>query len=147
MSLKLFTKFILKQHWTSNNTSLFTNCIFGFHTSTTLQQATTATQVEWKPTSIRTGVIAKKKGMTSTWTTEGIRIPVTVLQLEEVIVTDIRESEKHGYTALQVGCTPIKEKHVTKPLKEHFNKLGISFRRKLSEFKLHLMLFYLLVHL
>ncbi|CAO3636617.1 unnamed protein product [Cunninghamella blakesleeana] len=133
MSLKLFTQSILKQQWSSNKVSIFTNRILGFHTSTSLQQATT-TQ-EWKTTSIRTGIIAKKKGMTSTWTEEGVRIPVTVLQLEEVIVTDIRETEKHGYTALQVGCTPIKEKHVTKPLREHFNKLGISFRRKLSEFR------------
>lgn len=56
-------------------------------------------------------------------------------QLEDNVVTDIRTEEKHGYTALQVGCTVKKEKHTTKPLLEHFKKLGVGLRQKLFEFR------------
>lgn len=57
------------------------------------------------------------------------------IKLEDVIVTDVRTEEKHGYTALQVGCTIKKEKNVAKPLREHFKKLGVGLRQKLSEFR------------
>lgn len=55
--------------------------------------------------------------------------------MEDVIVTDVRTEEKHGYTALQVGCTPKKEKNVAKPMIEHFKTLGVELRQKLFEFK------------
>lgn len=65
-----------------------------------------------------------------------IAITYTLLnQLEDNVVTDIRTEEKHGYTALQVGCTVKKEKHTTKPLLEHFKKLGVGLRQKLFEFR------------
>lgn len=50
-------------------------------------------------------------------------------------MTDVRTEEKHGYTALQVGCTPKKEKSATKPMIEHFKALGVELRQKLYEFK------------
>lgn len=126
-----------------------------FHTSTFTCQATPATP-QWTTDSVRTGVIAKKKGMTSVWSETGIRMPVTVLQvndlhieimydstcsddfslqLEDVVVTDVRTEEKHGYTALQVGCSPKKEKNVPKPMIEHFKSLGVGLREKLYEFR------------
>lgn len=55
--------------------------------------------------------------------------------MEDVIVTDVRTDEKHGYTALQVGCSPKKEKNVPKPMIEHFKTLGVELREKLYEFK------------
>ncbi|CAO3612016.1 unnamed protein product [Mucor hiemalis] len=73
--------------------------------------------------------------MTSVWSETGVRMPVTVLQLEDVIVTDIRTEEKHGYTALQVGCSPKKEKNTPKPMIEHFKTLGVHLRQKLYQFK------------
>ncbi|KAI9315403.1 translation protein [Dichotomocladium elegans] len=107
------------------------------HTSMTTCQASPAVDsaVTWTPQSVRTGVIARKKGMTSMWDETGVRMPVTILQLEDVIVTDVRTVEKHGYTALQIGSTIKKEKHESKPLIEHFKKLGVSLRQKLAEFR------------
>jgi large subunit ribosomal protein L3 len=55
--------------------------------------------------------------------------------LEDVVVTDIRTEEKHGYDALQVGCALKKEKNTSKPMIEHFKKLGVDLRQKLSEFR------------
>lgn len=51
-----------------------------FHTSAISAQATPATP-QWNINSVRTGVIAKKKGMTSVWSESGVRLPVTVLQV------------------------------------------------------------------
>ena len=56
-------------------------------------------------------------------------------QLEDVIVTDVRTADKHGYTALQLGSTIKKEKNVSKPLVDHFKKLGVGLRQKLVEFR------------
>ncbi|KAL0084085.1 translation protein [Phycomyces blakesleeanus] len=89
----------------------------------------------WTSDSVRTGVIARKKGMTSMWDEAGSRLPVTVLQLEDVIVTDIRTKEKHGYSALQIGSTTKKEKNVSKPLRVHYENLGVGLREKVAEFK------------
>ncbi|ORY98141.1 translation protein [Syncephalastrum racemosum] len=101
------------------------------HTSAALRQQEAA----WSPQSVRTGVIARKKGMTALWDETGKRIPITVLQLEDVVVTDVRTPEKHGYFALQIGSTLKKEKNATKPIIEHFKKLGVSLRQKLAEFR------------
>ncbi|KAG0167575.1 54S ribosomal protein L3 [Apophysomyces sp. BC1034] len=106
-----------------------------FHTCPVAQQAAPTETNAWGPNSIRTGLIARKKGMTSMWDESGVRMPITVLQLENVIVTDVRLKEKHGYTALQVGCTPKKEKSATKPERKHFEKLGVDLRQKLAEFR------------
>lgn len=50
-------------------------------------------------------------------------------------MTDVRTPEKHGYFALQIGSTLKKEKNATKPIIEHFKKLGVSLRQKLAEFR------------
>lgn len=52
-----------------------------------------------------------------------------------MIVTDVRTAEKHGYDAVQIGSTEKSPKNVTKPLREHFKKLGVGLRQKLAEFK------------
>jgi large subunit ribosomal protein L3 len=53
-------------------------------------------------------------------------------QLEDVQVVDVRTKEKHGYNALQVGCT--NRKNVTKPLAMHYAKLNVSPKQHLAEF-------------
>ncbi|ORE11277.1 translation protein [Rhizopus microsporus var. microsporus] len=131
MALRLFAKTAFNTN-SKSLTSLRAITAASFHTTSVTCQAA---PVEWKIDSVRTGVIARKKGMTALWTESGVRIPVTVLQLEDNVVTDIRTEEKHGYTALQVGCTVKKEKHTTKPLLEHFKKLGVGLRQKLFEFR------------
>lgn len=50
-------------------------------------------------------------------------------------MTDVRSDEKHGYTAVQVGCTEKKEKSAPKPMIGQFKSLGVGLRQKLYEFK------------
>lgn len=62
-----------------------------FHTSSFTCQATPATP-QWTTDSVRTGVIAKKKGMTSVWSETGIRMPVTVLQVNDLHIEIMYDS-------------------------------------------------------
>ncbi|KAI8387038.1 translation protein [Blakeslea trispora] len=133
MSFSLFTKTTLLGKQTAVS-HLRAVVAASFHSTAFASQATSV-PTEWTADSVRTGVIAKKKGMTSVWSESGVRMPVTILQLEDVIVTDVRTEDKHGYTALQVGCTPKKEKSATKPMIEHFKSLGVDLRQKLFEFR------------
>ncbi|KAG0306637.1 54S ribosomal protein L9, mitochondrial [Dissophora globulifera] len=96
---------------------------------------TAATQpATWTHKSVRTGVIARKKGMTAMWDEWGVRIPVTVLQVENCQVVKVLNEETDGYTALQIGSTDRTEKNVTKPMLGHFQKAGVSPKRRLIEF-------------
>ncbi|KAI8371366.1 translation protein [Radiomyces spectabilis] len=132
MALRSFASTLVGKSFT---TPLTTRWVAAATFSTTAAQRQAAATSEWNPQSVRTGVIARKKGMTSLWSETGVRLPVTVLQLEDVIVTDVRTKEKHGYTALQIGCSVKKEKNVSKPVLEHFKKLGVGLRQKLAEFR------------
>ncbi|KAI9473639.1 MAG: translation protein [Benjaminiella poitrasii] len=133
MSLNLFRQLTFSSNKALNSSRVVIAATF--HTSPFSANAAPAATPQWKPNSIRTGLIAKKKGMTSVWSETGVRLPVTVLQLENVIVTDIRTEEKHGYNALQIGCTEKKEKNTPKPLIEHFKSLGVGLRQKIFEFR------------
>jgi len=84
---------------------------------------------------MRTGVIAKKVGMTRLFQEDGRHVPVTVLALEDCQVVSIRTEEKDGYTALQVGSGEAKQKNVNKPQREHFAKAQVPLKRKLAEFR------------
>lgn len=64
---------------------------------------------------MRTGVIAKKMGMTRLFQDDGRHVPVTVLQLEGVQVVARREMDRDGYTAVQLGAGVAKAKNVAKP--------------------------------
>ncbi|KAF9970305.1 54S ribosomal protein L9, mitochondrial [Actinomortierella ambigua] len=90
---------------------------------------------KWTPTSVRTGVIARKKGMTAMWDEWGVRIPVTVLQLEQCQVVSVLTEEKNGYTALQIGSSDKSRKNVSMPLQGHFDAHGVEPKRKLFEFR------------
>ncbi len=84
---------------------------------------------------MRTGVIAKKVGMTRLFQEDGRHVPVTVLALEDCQVVSVRTGEKDGYTALQVGSGEAKQKNVNKPQREHFAKAEVPLKMKLAEFR------------
>ena len=79
------------------------------------QPAPPAVGRAWTPASRRVGVLALKCGMTADWDTWGARRALTVLKLENVVVTGVATEEARGYTALQVGAGAPKIKNVAKP--------------------------------
>lgn len=83
----------------------------------------------------RTGLIARKLGMTRLFNEDGSTVPVTVLHVEDVRVVATRTAERDGYTAVQLGIGHAKPKNVTKPMKGHFAKAGVEAPRKLVEFR------------
>ncbi|WP_149536162.1 50S ribosomal protein L3 [Siccirubricoccus phaeus] len=83
----------------------------------------------------RTGLIAKKLGMTRLFNEDGSTVPVTVLHLDEVRVIARRSAEKDGYDAVQLGIGRAKPKNVTKANRGHFAKAGVEAPKKLVEFR------------
>lgn len=84
---------------------------------------------------MRTGLIAKKLGMTRIFNDAGHHVPVTVLQLENCQVVAQRTAEKDGYTALQLGAGTRKVKNVTKAQRGHFAKAEVEPKMKVAEFR------------
>ncbi len=84
---------------------------------------------------MRTGLIAKKIGMTSVYTEEGIETPVTVLLVENCQVVANKTVAKDGYTAIQLGVGTAKVKNVSKSLRGHYAKAKVEPKRKLVEFR------------
>jgi len=84
---------------------------------------------------MRTGVIAKKLGMTRVFLEDGRQVPVTVLSLEGCQVVAQRTAEKDGYTALQLGAGRAKVKRVTKANRGHFAKAKVEPKAKVAEFR------------
>jgi large subunit ribosomal protein L3 len=90
----------------------------------------------WNPlTSRRVGVLALKAGMTADWDKWGVRHALTVLRLEDVIVTGVVARSARGYTALQVGAGHLPPRLVSRPLAGHFASVGAPPRRVLAEFR------------
>ena len=81
------------------------------------------------------GVIGEKVGMTQVFTDEGLAVPVTVVKVNPLIVTQIKTVETDGYNAIQVGTVPAKEKHLTKAQIGHFAKNKLENLRHLQEFR------------
>lgn len=84
---------------------------------------------------MRSGVIAKKVGMTRLFMEDGKQIPVTVLQLENLQVVDQRTEERDGYTAVQLGAGSAKAKRTSQAMRGHFAKANVAPKRKLAEFR------------
>ncbi len=84
---------------------------------------------------MRTGVIAKKVGMTRLFQADGRHVPVTVLQLDEVQVVGRREADRDGYTAVQLGAGKAKAKNVAKPQRSAFGKAKVEPKAKVVEFR------------
>ena len=81
------------------------------------------------------GVIGKKLGMTQIYDEAGLCIPVTVVAVEEAVVTQVKTKETDGYEAIQVGVVAAKEKHLTKAQIGHFKKNNLENYRHLQEFR------------
>ncbi len=84
---------------------------------------------------MRTGVIAKKMGMTRLFQDDGRHVPVTVLQLEGLQVVSRRETDTDGYTAVQLGAGTAKAKNISKPQRGHFGKAEVEPKAILAEFR------------
>jgi large subunit ribosomal protein L3 len=84
---------------------------------------------------MRTGLLAKKLGMTRIFRDDGTHVPVTVLHLDDVQVVTARTEEKDGYTAVQLGWGKAKVKNVSRPNRGHFAKQKVEPKAKLVEFR------------
>jgi large subunit ribosomal protein L3 len=84
---------------------------------------------------MRTGLIARKLGMSRLFGADGNHLPVTVLQVDGCQVVAQRTAETDGYWALQLGSGKAKVKNVTKPLRGHFAKAKVEPKRVLAEFR------------
>ena len=84
---------------------------------------------------LRTGIIAKKLGMTRLFLEDGRQVPVTVLQLDSLQVVAQRTSELDGYSAVQLGAGEAKAKRTTAAMRGHFAKANVAPKRKVAEFR------------
>ena len=84
---------------------------------------------------MKKAILATKVGMTQIFNADGVLTPVTVLQAGPCVVTQIKTEENDGYKAVQVGFTDKREKLVNKPLRGHFDKAGVSYKRYVREFR------------
>jgi large subunit ribosomal protein L3 len=84
---------------------------------------------------MRSGVIAKKLGMTRLFLEDGRQVPVTVLHMQNVQVVAQRTAERDGYSAVQLGAGSAKAKNTTQAQRGHFAKAQVEPKRKLAEFR------------
>lgn len=82
------------------------------------------------------GVIGKKLGMTTVFDEQGLAIPVTVIKVDPIVVTQVKTVDKDGYNAIQVGTISAKEKHLTKAQIGHLSKNKLENFRHLQEFRI-----------
>src|SRR5699024_7761763 len=85
---------------------------------------------------MKKAILATKVGMTQIFDEYGTLVPVTVLQAGPCVVTQVKTVENDGYSAVQVGFVDKREKLVNKPVKGHFDKAGVSYKRFVREFRL-----------
>jgi len=79
------------------------------------------------------GLLGTKLGMTQVWNEQGKLVPVTVIEVAPNVVTQVRTSEKDGYSAVQIAAGQIDPRKVTKPLEGHFDAAGVTPRRHVTE--------------
>lgn len=81
------------------------------------------------------GLLGTKLGMTQVWDENNKVVPVTVIQIDPNVVTQIRTPEKDGYTAVQIAAGQIDPRKVTQPLQGHFQAAGVTPRRHVTEIR------------
>jgi large subunit ribosomal protein L3 len=86
-------------------------------------------------TKLRTGLLAKKLGMTRIFKEDGTHVPVTVLQVDQLQVVAAKTEEKDGYSAVQLGYGRAKVKNVTQPNRGHYARAKVEPKAKLVEFR------------
>ena len=91
-----------------------------------------ATQQTARPV---TALLGTKLGMTQVWDEAGRLVPVTVVEVGTNVVTQVRSAEADGYVAVQLAYGQIDPRKVTKPLKGHFEKAGVTPRRHVAEIR------------
>lgn len=84
---------------------------------------------------MRTGLIARKLGMSRVFSDSGEHLPVTVLKVDGCQVVAVRTEDKDGYNAVQLGAGQAKVKRVNKPLRGHYSKAKVEPKKKLVEFR------------
>ena len=84
---------------------------------------------------MKKAILATKVGMTQIFNEDGVLVPVTVLQAGPCVVTQVKSVENDGYKAVQVGFVDKRDKLVSKPVKGHFDKAGVSYKRFVREFR------------
>ena len=84
---------------------------------------------------MKKAILATKVGMTQIFNEDGVLTPVTVLQAGPCVVTQVKTEDNDGYKAVQVGFVDKREKLINKPMKGHFDKAGVSYKRQVREFK------------
>ena len=82
------------------------------------------------------GILGKKIGMTQIFTAEGNLLPVTVVEAGPCVVLQNKTVENDGYNAVQIGFGAKKEKHLSKPMKGHFEKAGVAPVKFIKELRL-----------
>ena len=80
-------------------------------------------------------LIGKKIGMTQIFDEQGVVTPVTVIEAEPNVEIKKKTEEVDGYNAIQVATGYVKERRVNKPLKGHFDKAGVEYKKKIREFR------------
>ena len=85
---------------------------------------------------MKKAIIGRKVGMTQIFDENGTVIPVTLVQAGPCVVVQKKTVDNDGYQAIQVGYGDISSKNVNKPLKGHFDKAGVAYKRVLKEFRL-----------
>jgi len=91
-----------------------------------------ATQQNARPV---TALLGTKLGMTQVWDEAGRLVPVTVVAVGTNVVTQVRSADADGYAAVQLAYGQIDPRKVTKPLKGHFEKAGVTPRRHVAEIR------------
>jgi len=84
---------------------------------------------------MRTGVIARKEGMTRIFDEDGRQIPVTVLKIDNCQVVGVRTDEKNGYSAVQLGAGTAKVKRTSKAMRGVYAAAKVEPKKKVAEFR------------
>jgi len=100
-----------------------------------LLEASRAAALARRQLPARTGVLAYKKGMTAIYLPDGSRVPATVLQLDRVQVTAVKDRQTHGYWAVQVGLGWRNPNNITRPMLGHYENCGVAPKKLLREFR------------